>query len=255
MAKVVINKSTNEIEMPTLILQNRNFDNIGSINEASDFNYKENFNSPNEASFTVYKDLETIWDDIIDHKIVYIPEYQERFEITVSVNEEDSISKSVTLTSLCEAELGQIILRDIEINTENDIERSDYDENFPTVFYRDIDNVAYYDDIWNEYPEKYKDYTDERKIRVLRQSSLLHRLLGDKCPHYKIGNVDVSLWNIQRTFSISETSVYDELVSEISKEIGCLFTFDSVNRVINVHDLYSICARPRHAAQASASGG
>lgn len=241
MAKVVINKSTNEIEMPTLILQNRNFDNIGSINEASDFNYKENFNSPNEASFTVYKDLETIWDDIIDHKIVYIPEYQERFEITVSVNEEDSISKSVTLTSLCEAELGQIILRDIEINTENDIERSDYDENFPTVFYRDIDNVAYYDDIWNEYPEKYKDYTDERKIRVLRQSSLLHRLLGDKCPHYKIGNVDVSLWNIQRTFSISETSVYDELVSEISKEIGCLFTFDSVNRVINVHDLYSIC--------------
>lgn len=239
MAKVVV--IDNNIEMPTLILQNRNFDNIGSINEASDFNYKENFNDANECSFTIYKELESIYDEIYDHRLIYIPEFDERFEITVSVSDEDTLKKTVNMKSLCQAELSQVILRDIEINTEDvDIIREDYDKNFPTVFYRDVYHPSKYNDIWNS-DEKYASLSNNEKKKILRESSLLHRLLSDKCSHYTIGHVDSTLWNIQRTFQISGTSVYDELIGEISEEIGCLFDFDSMTRTINVYDLYKTC--------------
>ena len=43
------------LDMPTLILQNKNFDTIGSITNASELTYKENFNAADEISFLIYK--------------------------------------------------------------------------------------------------------------------------------------------------------------------------------------------------------
>lgn len=245
MAKILFDKQ-NLVETPTLVLQNRNFDTIGMIGNASALTYKENFNSANELSFTVYKELngqETpLWDTISDFKILYIPEFQERFEITVSTSDEHTICKSVTAVSLCEAELSQIILRNIEINTENDILNPSYDPNFPTVFYRNPDDYASYD--WNhsKHQGKYKDYTPEKKKEILKKSSLLHRIF-EKAPHYslKAEDIDDSIKNLQREFSISETDLYGELTGSIAEEFHCLFLFDSTNRTLSVRDLYNTC--------------
>lgn len=246
MARIALDKF-NHVESPTLILQNRNFDTIGNIVNASQIEYKENFNGANTASFSIYKTLNGVenkhWDDIVDFKILYIPELQERFEIAITVSQEDSAQKTVECQSLCESELSQITIRDIEINTSDDIARegytyvwNNYDENFPTVFYRNPDNWLDYD--WSD--SKYSNYSDHAKYMVIKNSSLLHRLL-DKAPNYTISHVDKSLCNLQREFSISESSIYDELTGEIAEEFGCLFLFDSLNREIRVYDLYHTC--------------
>lgn len=243
MAKINLNHN-HRVDIPTLILQNRNFDTIGMIAGAVDLTYKENFNSANEISFSIYKDIQkencSIWDAIVDFKILYVPELKERFEISVSTAENDFTKKSVTAVSLCEAELSNIKLYHIEINTESDILNENYDENFPTVFYRNPENYNDYDWSDSKYKGKYKNYTDQKKKEVIRKSSLLHRIL-EKAPHYSIEKVDVSLQNIQHFFSISDTDIYSELTGEIAEAFHCLFLFDSIERKISVYDLYHTC--------------
>ena len=49
------------------------------------------FNAANEISFDVYKELNgipcPIWDEIRDFRLVYVPQFDMWFEITVSVDE------------------------------------------------------------------------------------------------------------------------------------------------------------------------
>ena len=119
-----------------------------------------------------------------------------------------------------------IKLRNIEINTEDDIARDDYDENYPTVFYRDLSNYsegsAMYEKLYN--------------------ASLLHRIL-DKVSNYTIGHVDSSLVNLKTWFqySITDNNVYDVLTGQIAEDYQCLFKFDSTARKINVYDLCNTC--------------
>ena len=68
------------VEIPTLLLQNRNFDTYGNIVNFTDLAYTENFNSPNELSFNIVnednlnKDNSLAkWDDIVDFRILYAP--------------------------------------------------------------------------------------------------------------------------------------------------------------------------------------
>lgn len=226
--------------MPALLLQNRSFETIGAVTNVHDFIYKEHFNSPNEISFTIYKDngetIHPLWDSLINFKIIYIPEFGERFEIAISTASAQTTIKSVTGTSLCESELSQIRLYDIEINTEHDIANISYDPQFPTVFYRNPQELHNYD--WTD--SKYRDYSDEKKKEVLKRSSLLHRIL-EKAEHYSIGTVDKSLKNLQREFSISDTDIYSELTGELAEEFHCIFLFDSLTRTISAHDLYHTC--------------
>lgn len=240
MAKVLLNKQ-NFVDVPTLILQNRNFDNIDKIKKFNEFTYKDNFNSANEISLNIPKYINgkrnDIWDSIVDFKIITIPEFQERFEIGVGYTDESSVTKSITGISLCEAELSvKKIFSTIEINTETDILNPLYDANFPTVFYRKPEDFASYD--WSD--DKYLNYTDSQKKNILIHSSLLHRIL-ESVPSYSIGYVDESLWNLQREFSISNIDIYSELTGEIATEFHCLFLFDSMTRTINVYDLYNTC--------------
>ena len=240
MAKLYFNQQ-NEIDMPTLLLQTRNFDTIGELICTSDLTYKNNFNGANELSFKIYKTLDGIqnplWESAVDCKIVYIPEFEEKFEIKVSHTEESSAYKCITGTALAESELSQVKLYHIEINTSDDIARADYDANFPTVFYRTQD-ISYYN--WSD--SKYAAYTDEEKSAFIRNSSLLHRIL-EKSANYGIAHVDDTLINLTTVakFSISDTSVYEELTGEISEEYGCLFLFDSVHRTVSAYDLYHTC--------------
>ena len=209
----------NNVEIPEIILGKRNFDKFGAITNFDNLTYDYNLMSPDSISFTVYKELnhenERLWDEIKDRRLVWLKEFNEWFQINVNINEENGLVKEITGTSLCEAELGQILIKSTEINTENDIARDDYKN--PTVFYK---------------PSNQKE-------------SLLHRLLK-VVPNYSIKHVDDSLYNIQRTFSIDGTSVYDALTGEIAEEIGCLFLFDSTDRSISVYDLKTNCNHCGH---------
>lgn len=201
------------VEDFTIVLSDRSLSQKGQIVNISDFVCKENLNSADEISFTVHKKLddreEKLWNEIIDLKLVWIKELNEYFEIRVNIAETTNLVKNITGMSLCEAELSQTLLRNVEINSETDIDRVDY---VVTKFY------------------------DEGNYK----GSLLHRVL-EKVPHYSIKHVDRSLMSLQRTFSIDGKSIYDFLVGECSEQFNCLFQFDSTDRSISVYDLYTVC--------------
>ena len=210
----------NNVQDYTIVLSLRTHKHLGQINniEKESVVSKINMNSANEISFTVYKykngdedaEIEPLWDSITDFKYVYVKELNEYYEIVVETNDEETIYKSVTGTSACECELSQSQLYNFEINSEADIARDDYIN--PTVFYD----------------------------KMNPDCSLLHRALT-KLPQYSIGHVDGSLMKIQRTFSEDDVDVYSFLTETVAEEIGCLFTFDSVNRKINAYDLKNVC--------------
>lgn len=260
MAKVLFN-SQGLIETPTLLLQHKNFETIGNggITNVSGLTYKNNFNDANEVSFKIHKfnneKKHPLWDSMVDFKIIYIPQLHERFEISVTTSEEDpnDVSKSITGTSLCEAELSQITLRNVQINTETDMTNLLYDENFPTILYRDPEEYdsAENQKIWTKSKYDYlKDKTayptEEsvivRKKSILKHASLLHRVL-EKAPHYSISYVADTLKKLKTVheFTFDGTDILSALKDTIADDFHCAFMFNSENRTISVLDLYSTC--------------
>lgn len=260
MAKILFN-SQGLIETPTLLLQHKNFETIGNggVTNVSGLTYKSNFNDANEVSFKIHKfnneKKHPLWDSMVDFKIIYIPQLHERFEISVTTSEEDpnDVSKSITGTSLCEAELSQITLRNVQINTETDMTNLLYDENFPTILYRDPEEYdsAENQKIWTKSKYDYlKDKTayptEEsvivRKKSILKHASLLHRVL-EKAPHYSISYVANTLKKLKTVheFTFDGTDILSALKDTIADDFHCVFIFDSENRTISVLDLYSTC--------------
>lgn len=187
------------------------------INNASTLGLSNDDSYLITMSFTVLAISKALdfWEQIKDFKLVWAREWNKWFEAYVEISESDSTMKSVTLTSLGEAELSQINLYNIEINTEDDIDRDDYV--VTTLF--------------NETNPK---------------GSLLNRIM-EKAPHYTIAHVDSTIAGIQRTFSFNGKSIYDAF-KEISDEEDILFQIDCYTnsdgdlvREINVYDLESNC--------------
>lgn len=210
-------------EMPTLILMTKGQKNIGEITNFTAFHFSPHMNSIDEISFVLYKFENNesdnakqykYWDEVKDFRVIYIPEWKQYFEISVSLDDKNDVTKTVRGTALQETELSHINIYDVEINTEADILRDDYEV---TILYN---------------PDNPK-------------GSLLNRILSDKCPHYKVLHVDSSIANIQRTFSFDDISIYDAFM-EIANEINCLFVFGEESdtpmfRTISVYDLESSC--------------
>lgn len=208
-------------QSPTIILAKKNGDKLGRI-DAVEIESIDSMNDAAEISFKVYKTVDenknNLWDEIINFRLIYCLEWNQWFEITVETDEDTQTVKTVTGTNLGCAELSQIMLYDIEINTEDDIAREDYDKDHPTIFYN---------------PDR-------------PSSSLLHRLM-EKAPHYTIRHVDSTIAKIQRTFSFDNKSIYDAF-QDVAEEIKCLFAFDvnadkygNLNRSVSVYDLESNC--------------
>ena len=217
-------------EPPTIILANKNGNKLGQLDaNIESIDLVDRFNDASEFSFTLnkYKNIvdedgkvkkivTNLWDKVVDFKLVYCKEWDKWFEIKVELDEATETVKTVFCTQLGQAELSQLILYDIEINTEKDIERDDYKI---TILYDGEDHEA----------------------------SLLHRLLKDKAPHYSIIHVDSTIAKIQRTFSFDGKSIHDAF-QEIAEEIGCLFIYHSdsnedggIRRGISVYDLQQNC--------------
>lgn len=66
-----------------------------------------------------------------------------------------------------------------------------------------------------------------------RGLSLLH-LVFDSIPEWQIGNVDRSLWHMERKFSEERISVYDFLMNNVSETFGCTFIWNSLDGTVDV---------------------
>lgn len=212
--------TSGNVEDITFVLATKNGDKISNITNVTDIVTKHAMNSYSEFSFNAHKELNRntlrCWNDIKDFKLMWIPEWDMWFETYVEIDEENEDIKKVTGKSLGEAELSQIMLYNIEINTETDISRDDY--KIPTTFYNP------------NHPE----------------ASLVNRLT-EKAPHYRFAHIDISLMNIQRTFTFDKKSIYDAL-KEVAEELNCLFVFGcgsdangKPERTISVYDLEANC--------------
>ena len=239
---------TGNPEPPTIILANRNGNKLGQlkVNEDS-INLNDKFNDISEISFTINKYIDDrltpLWGKVVDFKLIYCKEWDCWFEISVELDEETETVKTVFGTQLGQAELSQIMLYDVEINTEEDIERSDYI--LPTVLYRR--NGELNDGITKKEADKLDKLGKTVPYKDYKSASLLHRLLNDKAPHYSIDYVSPTISKIQRSFSFDDDSIYDSL-QEVAEEIGCLFIFNSGSdkngkpeRTISVYDLQQNC--------------
>lgn len=215
--------NTHNVIQPTFVLATRAGHKLGAI-PATNISVSDSFNSCFELEFQVNQSDNGkkyyLWDKITDFKLVWCKEWDVWFEMYVSVQDDNDTVKNVSCISLGEAELSQINLYNIEINTEDDIARDDYS---PTVLYK-------------------RDKPD---------ASLLHRIM-EKAPHYSIRHVDASIANIQRTFTFNNTSLYDAF-QDIAEEIDCIFVIDSgttddgsISRSISVYDLESYCIECGH---------
>lgn len=215
--------STHNVIPPTFALATRSGHKLGAI-PAVNISMADAFNANSDLEFQVYKEnngkIYDKWDKITDFKLCWCKEWDIWFEMYVEMQDENETIKNVSCVSLGEAELSQVILYGIEVNTEDDILRDDYE---PTILYN------------NDKPK----------------TSLLDRLL-EKAPHYSIGHVDASIAKIQRTFSFDGSDLYSAL-QEVAEEIDCLIVIDSgsnedgsIRRVINVYDLESFCLECGH---------
>lgn len=207
----------------TLILAAGNGELLGQL-DAENIVYANNLKEADEISFRIHKYVNgvkcSLWDKIVDFKLVWCKDYNTWFQITVTTDESEETIKNVLGVSLGEAELSQIMLYDIEINTEDDIARENYKT---TVLYKPDD----------------------------KEASLLHRIL-EKAPHYSVSHVDSTIKNIQRTFSFNNTSIFDAL-QEIGEEMGCLFILNlnsdengKIQRTVSVYDIQSYCYECGH---------
>jgi hypothetical protein len=206
-------------ECPTFELADRIGNKLGMLDLVESITLKSSLQEPDTITFTVHKSDNgrscRLWDKLTDFRLVHCREWDAWFQAHVTYSDDQKTTKAVHLTGLGEAETSQVLLHDVEINTESDISREDYT---PTVFYDPADP----------------------------KTSLLDRLLA-AAPHYTIDYVEPRLNSLQRTFSFDGITLYDAL-QEIAQEIGCLFRFrngshpdGSVQRSLSVYDLQSYC--------------
>ena len=199
---------------PTIVLCHRYFSSAtplkskGIIYPVDEFEITPDMHQTNELSFKIYKNSCAVWDDVTDLSVIYIPEYNEYFQISVDKDESSSTVKSITGQNLGVAELSQTMLYDIEINTEDDIARDDY------VIAKIYDPK----DVGN---------------------SSLGRILS-KAPHYSIKQVDSTISSLVRSFSIDDKSIYDFLSGDLADELNCLVIIGS-DRTVSLYDLEDYC--------------
>lgn len=203
-----------QIEPYSFVLSYPDHRHLGELVNLADRKVNEVFNGPDELSFTVHRYAsgveEELWNEITSLQYIYVPQMKEYFMIEVELDDGDGTTKTVSGVGAGEGELSQSLIYSLEINTDLDIAREEY--TLPTIFYD------------SEHPER----------------SLLHRTL-DKLPNWSIGNIDSTLQNLQRTFSVSDSTVYDFLTGEVAEQFGCMFEFDSMTRTIHAHDLKTVC--------------
>ena len=232
---IKIDKHTNKVLLPSILLETRSGKVLGKISNYDKFSMSMVAIGVDEVTFDVHKYVDgvrcSIWDDLVDLKIIELQGYG-RFQISVSYTDNTQTVKSVQGQSL-EVELGQLTLNNFHINDEEDADMQ-----------QDEHTAHKYDSKGNFIPVVF--YNKDNPNR-----SLLHLVLKDKAPHWSIGHVptyvsrseaddiNAELSNkFKRVYTEDGTSIYDFLTGTVAEETNVVFTFDTLNRVINCYNLF-----------------
>ena len=209
-------------EAPTLVLSKYSGEKLGVI-EATSIELSGKFNDASEIHFTVYKEFCHLWDEIRDFRLCWAKEWDKWFQMKVTITDEEATVKNVECRQLGHAELSQVNLHDLQINTEDDIDRDDYNENEPHTFY------------------------NERYL----ENSILYRVMN-KVPHYSIKHVDYSVGSLYGVFTFDGVSVLDAF-KQLEEEFDCLIVINSgtnddgtIERSVSVYDLETLCLECGH---------
>ena len=230
---IKIDKQTNKIDLPDILLETRSGEIIGKISKYENFNSSLVGIGIDEVSFDVCKYVDgkkcPIWDDLIDLKLIELTGYG-RFQIKVNYADNAKTVKAILGKSL-EVELGQLYLNEFHVNDDEatDMVVTDYSK-------------GNYDNKGNFIPTVFCNFKDE-------EHSLLHRVLKDKATHWSIGNVptyvsmsedaEAELSNkFQRTYTENGTSIYDFLTGVVALETNVVFIFDTFERKIHCYNLF-----------------
>lgn len=222
---------------PTIVLSRRNGDKINAINNVSNIRQVFDLQSVFELSFNVFKTLDgkdcEVWDDINDFMLIYLPDYNLWFEIYVESHEDNQIYKAVSCIHLPEAELSQVLLHNIEINTEDDL-----------MLHTDLNTGDYRKTVLYTQEKVLIDNGDGTSSYV--SLSLLDRIL-EKAPHYSVYHVDESIAGLYREFSFDQTSIADAL-DEIAEQFECVVVYGEgenyeglPQRTISIYDMLDYC--------------
>lgn len=231
-----INPITDEINTPQIFLVSRKLNVLGELTPISDLDIKVNeVNVADEVSFTYYKENEgeptPLFDKLVDLSVIKVDGFG-YFEVSIDTKEESAVYKTITAQSLGICELSQRLLT-VEVNTEDDIAREDYNENLSTIFYRNPDDYESYDwdsldrDSNGKYhsPLWYTGETEQETIELrkaaVKGASLIHRMMT-YAPSYEIGHIDETLWFVKREFSWSDTDIMSAL-NDVAEEVQCIF--------------------------------
>lgn len=220
---IKIDKYTNKIQQPNLLLMNRSGKIYGKIGKYENWSISLVGNGMDKINFEVHKYFNgekcPIWNELVDLKLIEVSNFG-RFEISVEYTDDTQTIKSVHGVSL-ETELAQIPLYEFHVNDDEATSNETNEHFIPTVFYNPKDE----------------------------EHSLLHRVLADKAPHWSIGSVTpfISLSeesqpepsdSFQRTYTVDGDSIYDFLTGTVAEESNIIFVFDTLHREINC---YSLC--------------
>ena len=74
----------------------------------------------------------------------------------------------------------------------------------------------------------------------LKPQESLMGILIDYFPNWSINEVDENLWNIYRTYDISEKDIYSFLMDDLMTSFNCVVLFDIMNRKISVKELGNV---------------
>lgn len=190
--------------IPSYILCKSNKERIGSIN-CTNKNITLKFNSIDEIQFNTYLYIDgeknQYYDDINIMKGILLPDIGFYTITSVDITSEGTNFeyKSVIAKS-SECLLAQKYLETFSIN-------------YGTT--ESIDNVRFY------------DIGD-------KEHSLLHMILA-KSPNWEVGNIDIGLETMERSFQIDRQDIYSFLTVDVAEAFGCIFVFDTINNRINIY--------------------
>lgn len=123
-------------------------------------------------------------------------------------------------------DLGQFILKDVKRNTDG---------------IREVKSCTAYS---LEYELSYKQFFAEKGTynfwNPVAPKNTILGMIFEKVPYWSIGYVDPALIGRYRTFEAENVNVYDFIKNTVQNAFGCVFTFETYARKINVTSVTSI---------------
>lgn len=209
----------NNMKVPSLVLCKPNGDRIDTI-PCTEKKGTIKFNDYDEISFTTYLYIDgkknEIYDKVNELMHIELPEIG-RYVITeVDINSEGTNFESKSCVALSEEVLlAKRYLELFYINRASvgSVEQDGVTDDTPI---QDIKNVKFYQP------------NDQER-------SLLHLVLNEKCPGWKIGYVDNELCELERNYEIDRQDIYSFLTQDVAKATECIFEFDTLHHRVNVY--------------------